>query len=144
MLLLNFLLVSSMTLLAQKAEVFSTSDGAIRGYDAIEYFKQGKAIKGNPENVIVWKDAKWYFASKENLALFKTNPEQYAPQYGGYCAYGLSEGHKASTTPNAFNIVNGKLYLNYNTDVKAKWSKDLPGYIKKADANWPKVKTEKF
>src|SRR5215217_2067805 len=97
MLSLNVLLISTMSLFAQKAEVFSTGDGAIRGYDPVEYFKQGKAVKGNRDNVYLWKDAKWYFSSKENLVLFKTNPEQYAPQYGGYCAYGLSEGHKAST-----------------------------------------------
>lgn len=131
-----------MSLFAQKAEVFSTSDGAIRGYDAVEYFKQGKAIKGNPENVFLWKDAKWYFSSKENLALFKTNPEQYAPQYGGYCAYGLADGHKATTSPDAFTILDGKLYLNYDKAVRQLWNKKQKEYIQTADKNWPGLKNK--
>ncbi|MEO6540755.1 MAG: YHS domain-containing (seleno)protein [Ferruginibacter sp.] len=140
--LLNVLLVTTGPLLAQKAEVFSTSAGAIRGYDAVEYFKQNKAVKGSPQNVYSWKNAKWYFATKENLENFKATPEKYEPQYGGYCAYGLSEGHKAPTDPNAFTIVNGKLYLNYNLDVRSDWSKSKEERIVTADKNWPAVKNK--
>jgi len=131
-----------MSLFAQKAEVFSTGDGAIRGYDAVEYFKQGKPVKGKPENVFLWKDVKWYFASEENLLTFKADPEKYAPQYGGYCAYGLADGHKATTSPDAWTILDSKLYLNYDKDVRQLWNKNQKEYIKKADANWPKLKNK--
>ncbi|MEO6452909.1 MAG: YHS domain-containing (seleno)protein [Ginsengibacter sp.] len=140
--LLNVLLVTTTPLFAQKAEIFSTSDRAIHGYDAVEYFKQNKAVKGSAENVYSWRDAKWHFSTKENLESFKASPEKYAPQYGGYCAYGLSEGHKAPTDPNAFTIVNGKLYLNYDLNVRKNWSENKEERIFTADKNWPNVKNE--
>jgi len=137
-------LAMCLTVSAQQNEIFVKDNAAISGYDAVAYFKEGKPVMGSTEFSVTYKGASWLFASKANADLFKANPEKYEPQYGGYCAYGCSQGHKAKTNPDAWTIVNGKLYLNYNTDVKAKWSKDQPGYIKKADANWPKVKTEKF
>jgi hypothetical protein len=72
--------------------------------------------------------------------VFSKSPEKYAPQYGGYCAYGMSEGHKAPTDPNAWTIVNGKLYLNYSLDVKQKWNKNQMERIDQADKNWPQLK----
>jgi hypothetical protein len=74
------------------------------------------------------------------LNLFKTSPEKYMPQFGGYCAFGMSRGYKAETQPNAWTIVEGKLYLNYNTDVRQKWNEDQAGFIQKANENWAKVK----
>lgn len=127
-------------LFAQKSEVFISSGAAIRGYDAVAYFKQGKPVKGNKDFSVSWKDATWYFSSRENLDAFKADPEKYAPQYGGYCAYGLSEGHKATTEPDAWTIIDGKLYLNYNKEVKTLWSKDRENNIQKADKNWPQLK----
>ena len=130
----------------QKSQIFKTDDGAIRGYDPVAYFKSGKAEKGNDEFTFKWNDASWHFVSKENLDAFKASPEKYAPQYGGYCAYGASDGdgHKAPTQPEeAWTILNGKLYLNYNKDVKVLWDKDRPGFIKKADKNWPAIKDKK-
>ena len=125
---------------AQKAEVFSTSSGAIRGYDPVAYFKVGKPVMGDPKISFHWHDADWYFSNQENLNSFKTSPEKYAPQFGGYCAYGVSDNHKAPTDPDAWTIVDDKLYLNYNLNVKTLWSKDRASLIQKANDLWPAVK----
>lgn len=128
---------------AQKSEIYTTKSGAINGYDAVAYFKNDKPVKGNPEFTLKWKNSDWYFSNEENLKAFKAAPEKYAPQYGGYCAYGTSKGYKAPTEPDAFTIVNDKLYLNYNTEVKKTWIKDKEGYIEKADNQWLKIKDGK-
>ena len=133
-------LVLSLAAMAQKSEVFIKGDAAIRGYDPVAYFKEGKPVMGSKQLSYQWKGANWYFANQENLNAFKASPEKYAPQYGGYCAYGLAEGHKAPTAPDAWTIVNGKLYLNYDKDVQSTWKKDQPKYIVTADKNWPNLK----
>jgi YHS domain-containing protein len=138
------LLLSSLLGYAQNAEVFSTKAGAINGYDAVSYFTDSKPVKGDPMFTLKWNNATWYFSSKNNLELFKASPATYAPQYGGYCAYGTSKGAKAPTMPDAWTIVNGKLYLNYNTEVQKTWSKEKDVLIKKADENWPTVKKLSF
>ena len=135
-----FLITSAGVLFAQKSEVFNPSDKAIRGYDPVAYFTEGKAVKGNENLTYHWNDADWYFSSPQNLNSFSKNPDKYVPQYGGYCAYGLSEGHKAPTDPDAWTIVNGKLYLNYDKDVQGLWTKKQKEYIITADKNWPSVK----
>lgn len=127
---------------AQSSEVFTTDEGAIHGYDPVAYFTEGRPLKGKKEFSILWNGAQWSFSSKENLETFKSNPEKYSPQYGGYCAYGTSEGHKAPTQPDAYTIVNDKLYLNYNKEVKTEWSKNQKERIEKADKNWPTVKKQ--
>lgn len=124
-------------------EVFSKSDLAIQGYDAVAYFKEMKPVLGNKKFGYTWKGAMWQFSSAENLAAFKANPEKFAPQFGGYCAYGVADGHKASTSPDAWTVVDDKLYLNYNKDVRELWKKDQKNFIKKANENWPEVKKEK-
>ena len=86
-----------------------------------------------------WQGATWRFSSAENKRLFASNPEAYAPQYGGYCAKALSEGNVVSTDPNAWKIVDGKLYLNYSPQVQRQWLRDVPGNIAKADSRWPNV-----
>ncbi len=139
-LLAAFIVASTVSLFGQKAEVFNTSNEAIRGYDPVAYFTDGKPVRGNEDLSYQWKNANWFFSTKQNLDLFTKNPEKYAPQYGGYCAYGMSEGHKAPTDPNAWTIVDGKLYLNYSLDVKEKWKKDQMQRIDKADKNWPQLK----
>ncbi|MEP6738451.1 MAG: YHS domain-containing (seleno)protein [Chryseolinea sp.] len=128
------------SLYAQSSEVYKTDDGAIQGYDPVAYFKARKAVRGEKQFTYQWNDASWFFSSKANLDEFKANPNKFAPQYGGYCAYGTSEGHKAPTQPNAWTIVDDKLYLNYNDDVKTMWTKDRKSRIEKADKNWPAVK----
>lgn len=112
---------------------------AINGYDPVAYFTEGKPIEGSSDHAYKWNDAEWHFASAENLERFKADPEKYAPQYGGYCAYAVSEGYTAKTEPDAWKIVDGKLYLNYDKKVQEMWAQDIPGRIANADKNWPKV-----
>ncbi len=114
---------------------------AIKGYDTVAYFNSGKAIKGKEEYTFQWRSKIWYFSNKENKDLFATNPEKYAPQYDGYCAWAMTEARKAETDPEVWKIVNGKLYLNCSKEAYEKWSKDIPGNIKKADTNWLKFST---
>jgi YHS domain-containing protein len=140
--LLIILTFSLNSAFAQK-EVFTKSDEAIQGYDPVAYFKEGKPMKGKKEFSFLWNEATWIFASRENLAAFKIDPEKYAPQFGGYCAYGISEGHKAPTSPDAWTIVDGKLYLNYNKNVRSLWNEKQSDHIANANKNWPKIKLEK-
>lgn len=140
MCVLSVVLLAGFSVMAQKSATFVQSGKAIRGYDPVAYFSEGKPVKGNEKLVYSWNNADWYFSSQQNLDLFKANPEKYAPQYGGYCAYGLSEGHKAPTDAEAWTIEDGKLYLNYNTDVRKMWIKEKKERIEKADKNWPEVK----
>jgi YHS domain-containing protein len=115
----------------------SRSDNlAIKGYDTVAYFKDGKALKGNESFTFQWHGMTWYFLSKENRDLFASSPEKYAPQYDGYCAWAMTEARKAQTDPEVWKIVNGKLYLNCSKAAYEKWSRDIPGNIKKADSNW--------
>jgi YHS domain-containing protein len=125
-----------------QSEVFTKSGEAIGGYDPVAYFKENKPVKGKTEFGFSWKGADWLFASDQNLEIFKANPEKYAPRYGGFCAYGTADGHKAPTSPDAWTIVDGKLYLNYDKSVQSLWKKDQQGYIQKADKNWPEVKKQ--
>ena len=135
-------MIASTQVKAQKEEVFITNSQAIRGYDPVAYFKVGKPVKGNESYHYQWKNTTWLFATKEDLELFSRNPEQYSPQYGGYCAYGLSEGHKAPTDPNAWTIVEGKLYLNYSPKVKEMWMKNQKERIQVADKTWSEIKNK--
>ncbi len=125
---------------AQKSEVFVNKGYAANGYDVVAYFKEGKPVEGKKTFLYQWHDAYWLFSTKQNLDSFSHRPEKYAPQFGGYCAYGVSEGHKATTLPDAWTIVGDKLYLNYNKDVRELWRKDMTTRIKKADENWFTVK----
>ena len=123
-----------------KSEIYSAQGLAIKGYDPVAYHVKGQPLMGSSEYEVVWKDATWRFASAAHRDLFKADPEKYAPAYGGYCAWAVAQGYTASVDPvNAWRIVEGKLYLNYSVKVKAKWEKDIPGNIQKADANWPGV-----
>ena len=112
---------------------------AVDGHDPVAYFTMGKPVEGSADYEYEWNGATWRFASQENLESFKADPEKYAPQYGGYCAWAVSQGYTASADPDAWKIVDGKLYLNYSKDVQQRWSEDIPGNIAKADGNWPKV-----
>lgn len=113
-------------------------DVAIKGYDTVAYFQAGKAIKGNESFTFQWHNLTWHFLTKENRDLFAASPEKYAPQYDGYCAWAMTEERKAITDPDVWKIVDGKLYLNCSMAAYEKWSKDIPGNIKKADTNWLK------
>ncbi|MBP6010869.1 MAG: YHS domain-containing protein [Alphaproteobacteria bacterium] len=133
--------MTATTASARDAEVYTGtfSSLAVGGYDAVAYFKASKPVQGVAQFTTDYKGATWRFASKENLDAFKANPTAYAPQYGGYCSWAVAQGYTASGDPQVWKIVNGKLYLNYDTSVQAKWEKDIPGFITKADKNWPSV-----
>ena len=112
---------------------------AIKGYDPVAYFTEGKPVKGDSDYSLDWNGATWQFSSADNLKAFTDNPDQYAPQYGGYCAWAVSQGYTAKIDPDAWTVHDGKLYLNYSKGVRSQWSGDIPGNIKKGDANWPKL-----
>ena len=117
-------------------ETFATADGAIRGYDPVAYHIQNKPVRGLQAITYEWNGATWRFSSNANRDRFVADPARYAPRYGGFCAYGTSQGYKVSTDPAAFAIVDGRLYLNYSKPVQLTWNLDRPGYILKADHNW--------
>ncbi|MEM6491044.1 MAG: YHS domain-containing (seleno)protein [Pseudomonadota bacterium] len=112
---------------------------AIEGYDTVAYFTEGKPVEGDEAFESEWKDATWRFASAENKALFDADPEKYAPQYGGYCAFAVAKNTTASIEPDLWDIVDGKLYLNYSKSVQDKWRADIPGMIATANGNWPAI-----
>lgn len=124
---------------AMKPKVFETDAGAIRGYDPVAYFAEKGPVKGSDAHTSVHNGATFKFASAENKATFDADPATYAPQYGGYCSYAVSKGYTATTDPDAWSIVDNKLYLNYSKSVRLIWKQDIPGNIQKADANWPGV-----
>jgi YHS domain-containing protein len=128
---------------AQKAQVYSDGAGAIRGYDPVAYFTLKVPTKGSDKFTHQWKGATWRFVSAENRDAFARSPEKFAPQYGGYCAYGVAQDYAVSIDPAAWRIVDGKLYLNYSKGVQRDWDKDVPGYISKANTNWPNVLKKK-
>ena len=138
---LIFLMVF-VAIFAQKPEVFSTEAGAIQGYDPVAFFKEHKPVMGQKEFTHTWNDATWYFSSKDNMETFKADPIRYAPQFGGWCAYGTASGHKSPTQPETWTIVNDKLYFNYNPSVQKLWNKNQKGLIEQANKNWPMVKRE--
>lgn len=110
---------------------------ALHGRDPVAYFSEGKAVPGVARFEHQWMGARWRFASAANRDTFAKAPEKYAPQFGGYCSWAVSRNYTADTDPNAFAVVNGKLYLNYSTDVQARWRIDRDANITKATANWP-------
>ena len=112
---------------------------AVGGYDPVAYFTAHKPVIGRGDILYAWRGAAWRFANEKNRDVFAANPEKYAPQYGGYCAYAVAKGGTAGGDPQAWTIVGGKLYINLSPAVQKLWEKDIPGYIKSADKNWPGV-----
>ncbi|WP_133407426.1 YHS domain-containing (seleno)protein [Parashewanella tropica] len=116
------------------------SNKAVSGYDTVAYFTEGKPVKGSSKWQTEYKGADWYFSSQENLKKFKANPEAYAPQFGGYCAWAIAAKNDfASGDPKQWAIVDGKLYLNYDAEIKSRWDADRKGFIETAEKNWPKL-----
>jgi YHS domain-containing protein len=131
--------VSLMSTAALAGDFFETDGVALRGYDPVAYFDAGEPRQGKSQYSYEYQGSKFYFASDANRRAFMEAPEKYAPQFGGYCAYGTSQGYKVSTQPDAFAIVKDKLYLNYNKKVQEIWRQDVPGNIERAEKNWPEV-----
>jgi len=119
----------------EKSGLFGFKDSgiAIRGYDTVAYWTLGKPVEGSDDYTTEWQGATWKFASEEHLDLFTGNPEKYAPQYGGYCAYGVAQDALVKIEPDQWSIVDDKLYLNYDAKVQRTWKMDIKGYIETAD-----------
>lgn len=126
-----------------KRPIFTTEEGAIKGYDPVAYFSVGMPVKGKKEYTCKWMESMWYFASDENRQIFESNPDKYAPQYGGYCAYGVAMGELYKVEPDSWGIVDGKLYLNFDSDIQKDWQADQNNFITQGDLNWPKIKEAK-
>lgn len=127
---------------AQAAEEVNINNGlAVHGYDVVAYFTQGKPVEGNDQYTAQYDGATYQFASAEHRDLFKADPAKYAPQYGGFCAFGTAMGRKFDGDPQAWHIADGKLYLNLNKDVQARWKQDIPGFIRGANHNWPIIES---
>lgn len=124
---------------AAEPEAFATNGIAINGYDPVAYFTESKPVEGDPSITSDWMGAKIQFASAEHKAMFDTDPEKYAPKYGGYCAYAVSKGYTATTDPAAWSIYEDRLYLNFSKSVRALWSVRKGSRVRSADANWPGV-----
>jgi len=123
---------------AQAATEVNVQDGyAVHGYDVVAYFTVGQPTVGSDRFTADYKNATYRFASSENRDAFSANPAAYAPQFGGYCAFGTSVGRKFDGDPHAWRIIDGKLYLNLNKKVQATWLKNTAGYIRGANNNWP-------
>lgn len=131
--------IFSVTANAAKDPVYTPifSNLAVSGYDAVAYFEQGAAVKGSKEFSYEWQGAKWRFSSAKNLASFKEDPEAFAPQYGGYCAYAAAINKAVKADPKVWDIRDGKLYLNFNKKIQQDWRADIDDYIEQADKNWP-------
>ena len=138
--LILFVALLSATTFAQTAKHINLKNNiAIQGYDPVAFFESNKAIEGKKEISSKYNGAIYYFSSETNKALFLKKPEYYLPQFGGFCAYGMSEGYEAPIQPEAFTIVDNKLFLNYNLKVKEMWSKEQTARIEKATVNWEKI-----
>lgn len=145
-LFLVFCFFLGLPLLAQSAKSFRNLDKdglALQGYDPVAFFTQNKPVKGTPEFQSNDHGAKYFFASAEDKSTFDANPSKYEPQFGGFCAYGVSRGHAAPVKIDAFQIVNGRLLMQYDLGVKDDFNKDAQGNLAKADKNWPSLVEKK-
>lgn len=133
-----FLLTSSQAYAVDKD--INDNDVILAGYDAVAYFTLDKAVLGKANITAVYDGAIYRFSHHKHRDMFKQNPAKYAPQFGGFCAYGMTFGKKFNVDGKAFKIVDGKLYVNKNLAVYQAWSKDIPLHIKQANQQWPKVK----
>lgn len=132
---------TSAVAVALAGDYFERDGIAIGGYDPVAYFTDQKPVKGSPEFQSVHRGSMFQFASAAHRDMFAAEPDKYAPQYGGYCAYGMAKGYKAKIDPGAFSVIYGTLFLNYSDAVRTRWLSDVSGYIQQADANWPAVMT---
>ncbi|EON93589.1 YHS domain-containing protein [Marinobacter lipolyticus SM19] len=141
LILLTIGLLSAGNALADKDPVYTgfLSNTGAGGYDTVSYFQAGEPIRGSTKYITEYMGATWRFSTAENLALFEETPERYAPAYGGYCAWAVSQGYLAKGDPQHWAIRYGRLFLNYDESVQNRWLKDTEAFIRQADANWPKV-----
>ena len=115
------------------------SNIALQGHDPVAYFAEGKPVKGDEAFSTEYMGAQFRFASAANRDAFLADPQAYAPQYGGYCAWAMADGKHAKGDARHWRIVDGKLYLNYNKSIQKKWDADIPGFIERADTKWSDI-----
>ena len=137
--LLGIAAIAAFMITALHAQKVNTARGglAIKGYDPVAYFTEGRPVKGDSRFTHTYEGAIYHFASAASRDEFAKDPARYVPQFGGFCAYAVSRNYTADTDPLAWKIAGGKLYLNYNARAQAKWEEDVPGNIQKGNANWP-------
>ena len=122
---------------------FSVDGVAIRGTDVVAYFTDNAPVQGSAQHAYDWSGVTWHFSNAQNRDAFVEDPEAFAPQYGGYCAWAVAaKSELYSTQPRNWSVVDGKLYLNFNDGVQDTWNADVPGFIKTGDENWPALRTE--
>jgi YHS domain-containing protein len=126
---------------AQTRVINNDKGVAVQGYDVVAYFTDHAAVKGSAQYAHTWNGVEWWFASPEHRDLFFKEPARYAPAFGGYCAYGVSRGYAVDIDPEAFAVLDGRLYLNYSRSVQRTWNEDRAGYIEKARQRWPEILT---
>lgn len=147
LLLVALLILAAWTIprqtLAREPEIFAPGGIALQGYDPVAYVTLGKAVKGSASYALMWRGATWYFASAEAMTAFEMNPQAYAPQYGGYCAYAMTMGTMVPTAPEAFAVAGGRLFLTHSLEIRAIWEKDIAGNVALADAHWQAQLTKK-
>lgn len=139
-----FLVISllfSLPALAKEDAIYTSyfSDKGAGGYDVVSYFTENQPVKGQKKFTTEWMGSEWQFSSQENLDKFKADPVAYAPRFGGYCSWAMANGYTASGDPKVWKIVDGRLYLNYNKKVQKDWEQDIPGFIEKAQGQYPEV-----
>lgn len=134
---LPLLVASLFVLMTFVPPALAKSPLALTGYDPVSYFQNNRPSKGKAEFTAQHNGLTYQFANAKNRDAFVSNPARFAPQYDGYCAYGVSRGYKVGIDPLAYKVVQGKLYVNYSRSVQRTWSRDIPGYIAKAEKNWP-------
>lgn len=113
---------------------------ALKGYDPVAYFTMGHPMVGDPRFTATHEGATYRFATAAHRDTFLKEAAKYAPQYGGYCAFGVAGGYKVKIDPQAFSVREGKLFLNYDKRVQERWLADIPGYLAKSEANWGGLK----
>ncbi|MEM9025485.1 MAG: YHS domain-containing (seleno)protein [Verrucomicrobiota bacterium] len=133
------------SLIAHTSPVLHSGDDklALLGFDPVAYFTENAALEGSSEYTSVHLGITYQFVNEKHLRLFEKNPTAYLPQYGGYCAYGVSKGGLYKIDPKSWSILDGKLYLNYDSGVQRKWAKQAEVYIERADEKWPELAAKK-
>ena len=146
--LAGLVLVTPFTLAAQQAAPATMAAPAktlvnvdrhglgLAGYDPVAFFTDSAALRGDSTHRASFGGATYWFASEAHRALFQADPAKYVPQFGGYCAYGASRGYAAKVEIDTWQIIDGRLTLNYNKDVQRTFNQDVAGYLRKANENW--------
>ncbi len=136
-------LLSASAFAGDLVNVSGASKAAVSGYDTVAFFTDSKPVNGSPFIAADYQGATYYFVTEEHKKLFTENPAKYAPQFGGFCAYGVAVGKLYPVDTNTWQVGDPKLYLNLNPDLLKKFNEDLGGNVAKADKNWPGLAKKK-